>query len=40
VLSDGPDCGDDALHELSDWYPSKQVLMATGELPPSLLIAS
>jgi hypothetical protein len=37
VWSAGAGCGDGAVHELTNWYPSKQVLMATGHLPPSLL---
>jgi hypothetical protein len=36
AFSDGADCGDDALHELSDWFPSKQLLEATGELPEAV----
>lgn len=39
VFSDGADFGDDALHELSDWFPNKQLLEATGELPDALVFS-
>lgn len=36
VYGDSLDCGDDALHELSVWFPTNKLLQATGELPHAL----